>query len=147
MKIWVIGGIAPSFLISALGEGEWSALRPGRFTPGEIAPSTRLIGDLVRPRADIDACLYPELNPSCRPVAPRYADSSNWLVWVSTIWLVWVCERPYLEAVSWYLQRHRCTVSGGKKAHVKATAPDSIVKKGPNALKAALDEVIQILNL
>jgi hypothetical protein len=26
------------FLTSALGGGEWSALRPGRFTPGEEAP-------------------------------------------------------------------------------------------------------------
>jgi hypothetical protein len=29
------GGIAPSVLISSLDGGEWSALRPGRFTPGE----------------------------------------------------------------------------------------------------------------
>jgi hypothetical protein len=30
--------IAPSFLTSALDEGEWSASRLGHFTPGESAP-------------------------------------------------------------------------------------------------------------
>jgi hypothetical protein len=28
------------FLTSALAGGEWSASRPGRFTPGERAPGT-----------------------------------------------------------------------------------------------------------
>jgi hypothetical protein len=32
------------FLISVLAEGEWSASRPGRFTPGEKAPTTHWIG-------------------------------------------------------------------------------------------------------
>jgi hypothetical protein len=34
-------GIAPPLLISALDGGEWSASRPGRFTPREIAPGTQ----------------------------------------------------------------------------------------------------------
>jgi hypothetical protein len=29
-----------TFLTSALGGGEWSASRPGRFTPGERAPGS-----------------------------------------------------------------------------------------------------------
>jgi hypothetical protein len=36
--------IAPSFLTSALEGDEWSAFRPGRFTPGEIAPGIHWIG-------------------------------------------------------------------------------------------------------
>jgi hypothetical protein len=36
-------------LTSALEEGEWSASRPGRFTPGERAPGTHLIGGWVGP--------------------------------------------------------------------------------------------------
>lgn len=29
------------FLTSALGGGEWSAIHPGRFNPGEKAPDTK----------------------------------------------------------------------------------------------------------
>jgi hypothetical protein len=42
------------FLTSALAGGEWSALRPGRFTPGERAPDTHWIGGWVGPRAGLD---------------------------------------------------------------------------------------------
>jgi hypothetical protein len=38
MKTWGSGGIAPSFLISALDGSEWSATGPTRFTVGEGAP-------------------------------------------------------------------------------------------------------------
>jgi hypothetical protein len=41
------------FLTSALVLGEWSASRPGRFTPGERAPGTRWIGGCVRLRASL----------------------------------------------------------------------------------------------
>jgi hypothetical protein len=34
-----------SFLTSVLVGGEWSASCPGRFTPGERAPSTHLRGE------------------------------------------------------------------------------------------------------
>jgi hypothetical protein len=34
------GGIAPSFLTSALDGGEWSASRPSPFTPGKRSPVT-----------------------------------------------------------------------------------------------------------
>jgi hypothetical protein len=33
------GDIVPPFLILALDGGEWSASRPGHFTPGERAPN------------------------------------------------------------------------------------------------------------
>jgi hypothetical protein len=42
------------FLTSALGEGEWSATRPCRFTPGEGAPGSYWIGGWVGPRAGLD---------------------------------------------------------------------------------------------
>jgi hypothetical protein len=34
--------------------GEWSASRPGRFTPGEKVPGTHWIGGCVDPRAGLD---------------------------------------------------------------------------------------------
>jgi hypothetical protein len=39
------------FLTSTLIGGEWSASRPGHFTPGERAPGTHWIGGWVDPRA------------------------------------------------------------------------------------------------
>jgi hypothetical protein len=42
------------FLTSVLAEGEWSASRPGRFTPAERAPGTHSIGGWVDPRAGLD---------------------------------------------------------------------------------------------
>jgi hypothetical protein len=41
------------FLTSALVGGQWSAWRPGRFTPGEGAPGTHW-GGWVGPRAGLD---------------------------------------------------------------------------------------------
>jgi hypothetical protein len=43
------------FLTSALAGGEWSAARPGRFTPGETAPGTHWIGGCVDLRGGLDA--------------------------------------------------------------------------------------------
>jgi hypothetical protein len=51
------GGVdvqAHVLLTSALVGGEWSALRPGRFTPGERAPGTHWIGGWVDPRTELD---------------------------------------------------------------------------------------------
>jgi hypothetical protein len=42
------------FLTSALAGGEWSTSRPGRFTPGEIAPGTHWIGGWVGPRTAME---------------------------------------------------------------------------------------------
>jgi hypothetical protein len=44
------------FLTSALDGGEWSASRPGCFTPREKARDTHCIGGWVGPRAGLDAC-------------------------------------------------------------------------------------------
>jgi hypothetical protein len=42
-------------LTLALDGGEWSASRPGHFTPRERAPGTHWIGGWVGPRALLDA--------------------------------------------------------------------------------------------
>jgi hypothetical protein len=49
------GGIAPPFLTLALDGDEWSAPRPGRFTPGERSPGNHWIGGCVGSRASVDA--------------------------------------------------------------------------------------------
>jgi hypothetical protein len=42
------------FLTLTLVGGEWSASRPGCFTPGERDPGTHWIGGWVDPRASLD---------------------------------------------------------------------------------------------
>jgi hypothetical protein len=42
------------FFNSALDGGEWSASRPGRFTPSERPPDTHWIGGWMGPRAILD---------------------------------------------------------------------------------------------
>jgi hypothetical protein len=68
----------------ALDGGEWSASRPGRFTPRERAPGTHCIGGWVGPRDVLDTVVRRKI-PSPRPqsnprtsivqsVAQRYTD-------------------------------------------------------------------------
>jgi hypothetical protein len=69
-------------LTSALDGGEWSASRPGRFTPRERAPSTHWIGGWVDSRAVLDAVVKRKIptlrrdsnnrTPIVQPVAQRY---------------------------------------------------------------------------
>jgi hypothetical protein len=54
MKTWGSGGMVPYFFTSALDGAEWSASRPGRFTPGERRPDTDRIRDWVVPRVGLD---------------------------------------------------------------------------------------------
>jgi hypothetical protein len=42
------------FLTSALVGGEWSASRPGRFTPGKTAPGSHWTGGCVDPKTGLD---------------------------------------------------------------------------------------------
>jgi hypothetical protein len=58
-------------LTSALDGGEWSASRPGRFTPREGAPGTRWIGDWVGTRAVLDAVLKRKIPNPRRKSNPR----------------------------------------------------------------------------
>jgi hypothetical protein len=54
-----------SFLTSALG-GEWSALRPGRVTPGEMTPGTHWTGGCVGPRDGLDTEVTGKILCPCR---------------------------------------------------------------------------------
>jgi hypothetical protein len=58
------GGIALLFLNSALDAGEWTASRPGRFTPRELAPGIHWIGDRLDAAAYL--ALYFSLNELTR---------------------------------------------------------------------------------
>jgi hypothetical protein len=60
-----------TFLSSALDGGEWSASRPGRFTPRERALGTHWIGGWLDPRAVLDAVVkikIPSPHPESHPL-------------------------------------------------------------------------------
>jgi hypothetical protein len=71
-------------LISVLDGGEWSASRPGRFSPRERAPGIHWIGGWVGPRAILEAVVKRKIpsprresnprTPIVQPVAKRYID-------------------------------------------------------------------------
>jgi hypothetical protein len=72
-------------LTSALAVAEWSASRPGRFTPEERAPGTYWIRSIVDPTASLEdvekrkLLTLPESNsdPSIdQPVASQYKENS-----------------------------------------------------------------------
>jgi hypothetical protein len=75
--------------------GEWSASRPGRFTPRERAPGTHWIGGWVGPTAVLDAVVKRKIpsplresnprTPIVQPVAQRYTD-----------WAITACRRWYI---------------------------------------------------
>jgi hypothetical protein len=52
--VWKSGGIAPSFLTSALDGSEWSASSHCRYIPEETAPSIHWIRGCVNHRTDLD---------------------------------------------------------------------------------------------
>jgi hypothetical protein len=54
-----------------LGGGEWSASRPGRFTPRERAPTTHGIGGWMGPRAVLDAVVKRKIPSPRRESNPR----------------------------------------------------------------------------
>jgi hypothetical protein len=76
---WGSGGISPAFLTSSLGGGEWSASRPGRFTPTERAPCTHWIEGWVGPRAVLDAVVKRKI-PS-----PRLTTNPELVEWLMFI--------------------------------------------------------------
>jgi hypothetical protein len=88
------GMSATHSLTSALDGGEWSASRPGRFTPRERDPGTHWTGGWVSPRAVLDAVKSKipsprrESNPRIpivQPIAQRYTD---WAITALSTWSV-----------------------------------------------------------
>jgi hypothetical protein len=73
------GSVCIAFLTSALGGGEWSSSRLGRFILRERAPGTHWIGGWADPRASLDVVVKGIIPISCRdskiqiirPVAQR----------------------------------------------------------------------------
>jgi hypothetical protein len=64
-------------LTSALDGGEWSASRPGRFTPGKRALRNHWMGGWVDPNAGKNSYPHRDLNSdpaAVEPVASRYTD-------------------------------------------------------------------------
>jgi len=64
---------------SALGRGEWSALRPGRFTPGKD-PGTCCTGDWFRPcgeENDISFLCWDSNPGSSSPLRSLYTKYTN----------------------------------------------------------------------
>jgi hypothetical protein len=66
-----IGVKLSTFLTSALGGGEWSAARPGRFISGETVDSTHWIGGCVDPRAGLDAVARRKMSLSMLGMEPQ----------------------------------------------------------------------------
>jgi hypothetical protein len=58
--------IGPAFLISATDGDEWSASRPGRFTPGQTTPGVHFICGLAGPTAGLDITEKRKVFCSCR---------------------------------------------------------------------------------
>jgi len=59
------------FLTSALGGGELSASRYGRFTHRERAPGTHWIGGWVHPRSGLDTVVKRKIPSPCWDSNPR----------------------------------------------------------------------------
>jgi hypothetical protein len=68
---WGVEVYLHAFLTSALDGGEWSASRPGRFTPKERAPGTHRIRGWVGPRAVPDAVVKRKISSLHRESNPR----------------------------------------------------------------------------
>jgi len=70
-------------LTSSLDGGEWSALRPGRFTLSERAPDIHWIGSWVGPRTVLDAVVkrkIPSLRQESNPRTPIIQHYTDWAI-------------------------------------------------------------------
>jgi hypothetical protein len=86
-------------LASALDGVEWSASRPGRFTPRERAPSTHWIESWVGLRAGLDAVVKRKIlnprreskprTPIVQPVAQSYTDWAMRKFKQNDLWFVY----------------------------------------------------------
>jgi hypothetical protein len=81
---WGVEVKVHAFMTLALDGGEWSASRPGRFTPRKRCPGIHWIGSWVGPRAVLYAVVKRKIpsprrksnpkTPTVQPVARRYTD-------------------------------------------------------------------------
>jgi hypothetical protein len=71
MKALGSGGMAPHILDSTLNGGEWSASRPGRFTPRKRAPGKHWIGGWVGPTAVLDMVVKGKIPSPHQESKPR----------------------------------------------------------------------------
>jgi hypothetical protein len=69
MKAWGSGGMAPTFMTSALDGGQWSASRPGLFILGERAPVTHWFGGRLGPREEKNRVPSWNRTPADPPIA------------------------------------------------------------------------------
>jgi hypothetical protein len=70
MAYWGVEVYIHAFLTSALDGGEWSASRPGSFTPRERAPGTHWIGGWVGPEVGLDTVVKRKFPVPARTRAP-----------------------------------------------------------------------------
>jgi hypothetical protein len=68
---WVMEVQLHIFLTLTVDGGEWSASRPGRFTPREKPPGIHWVGGWVGPRASFDAVVKRKIPSLCRDSNPR----------------------------------------------------------------------------
>jgi hypothetical protein len=78
MEVWL-----SSFLASGLDGGEWSASRPGHFTPGETPPVPHCIGGWTLWRREKSLAPAGDGTPTVQYLACRYTD---WAVYQIQSW-------------------------------------------------------------
>jgi hypothetical protein len=107
-------------LTSALVGGEWSASRPGRFTPREKTSGSHWIGGWVGPRAGLDAVVKRKIpsprresNPRTsivQPVAQRYTD---WAITALKIYrIATILPIAFYGYENLFLARRKCVEYG-----------------------------------
>lgn len=79
------GGIAAEILTTEIDGGEWTALRPDHYFPGQISPCSYWIGGCVGPRV----CLNSVKNRSCRESNQGFPVRSPSLYWLCYPTLTW----------------------------------------------------------
>jgi hypothetical protein len=101
-------------LTSALDGGEWSASRPGRFTPRERAPRTHWIGGWVGPRAVLDAVVKRKISsprresnprtPIVQPVSQQSISVTKWIM-LKVLGEKWDCKTREMKIYGVYFHK------------------------------------------
>jgi hypothetical protein len=110
------GCIDPSLLTLAVDGGEWSASRPGRFTPGESASTTHWVGGCVGTRTSLGtvkkwkiSCPYRQSNLGCPARNPSrrhgHRDDKNGVYFTSHLFFTWFLSliASFMRACSYQL--------------------------------------------